>query len=162
MGHWFCDRALVSASECRDAFYHISFRERTRQVSLRQGYRYHFVFTFERTEVDVEYRLFLENNDSQLIFMRFRNPAPGIWRINVEPIQMSEGEYHMWLPMEEFLSGEVYFLEANPDNTLTEPGTSRHAMTVAYYNSDDNAVDINSGEGILEMELLSRILQRRE
>lgn len=121
--------------------------ERTRQVSLRQGYRYHFVFTFERTEVDVEYRLFLENNDSQLIFMRFRNPAPGIWRINVEPIQMSEGEYHMWLPMEEFLSGEVYFLEANPDNTLTEPGTSRHAMTVSYYNSDDNAVDINSGRG---------------
>lgn len=121
--------------------------ERTRQVSLRQGYRYHFVFTFERTEVDVEYRLFLENNDSQLIFMRFHNPAPGIWRINVEPIQMSEGEYHMWLPMEEFLSGEVYFLEANPDNTLTEPGTSRHAMTVAYYNSDDNAVDINSGRG---------------
>ena len=53
----------------------------------------------------------------------------------------------MWLPMEEFLSGEVYFLEANPDNTLTEPGTSRHAMTVAYYNSDDNAVDINSGRG---------------
>lgn len=121
--------------------------ERTRQVSLRQGYRYHFVFTFERTEVDVEYRLFLENNDSQLIFMRFHNPAPGIWRINVEPIQMSEGEYHMWLPMEEFLSGEVYFLEANPDNTLTEPGTSRHAMTVAYYNNDDNAVDINSGRG---------------
>ncbi len=121
--------------------------ERTRQVSLRQGYRYHFVFTFERTEVDVEYRLFLENNDSQLIFMRFHNPAPGIWRINVEPIQMSEGEYHMWLPMEEFLSGGVYFLEANPDNTLTEPGTSRHAMTVAYYNSDDNAVDINSGRG---------------
>ena len=40
-------------------------------------------------------------------------PAPGIWRINVEPIQMSEGEYHMWLPMEEFLSGEVYFLEAD-------------------------------------------------
>lgn len=121
--------------------------ERTRQVSLRQGYRYHFVFTFERTEVDVEYRLLLENNDSQLIFMRFRNPAAGIWRINVEPIQMSEGDYHMWLPIEEFLSGEVYFLEANPNNTLTEPASSRQAMTVAYYNSDENAVDINSGRG---------------
>lgn len=121
--------------------------ERTRQVSLRQGYRYHFVFTFERTEVDVEYRLLLENNDSQLIFMRFRNPAAGIWRINVEPIQMSEGDYHMWLPIEEFLSGEVYFLEANPNNTLTEPASCRQAMTVAYYNSDENAVDINSGRG---------------
>ena len=41
----------------------------------------------------------------------------------------------------------MYFLEANADNTLTEPGTSRQAMTVAYYNSDENAVDINSGRG---------------
>ena len=39
--------------------------ERTRQVAFRQGYRYNFVFTFERTEVMVEYRLLLENNDSQ-------------------------------------------------------------------------------------------------
>lgn len=121
--------------------------EQTRQISLRQGYRYNFLFTFERTEVVVEYRLLLENNDSQLIFMRFKDPAPGIWRIQVQPLQMSEGDFHMWLPTQEFLSGEVYFLEANPDVTLTEPGTGRGSMTVAYYNGRDNAVDINSGRG---------------
>lgn len=121
--------------------------EQTRQISLRQGYRYNFLFTFERTEVVVEYRLLLENNDSQLIFMRFKDPAPGIWRIQVQPQQMSEGDFHMWLPTQEFLSGEVYFLEANPDVTLTEPGTGRGSMTVAYYNGRDNAVDINSGRG---------------
>lgn len=27
----------------------------------------------------------------------------------------------MWLPMKEFLDGEVYFLESNPDTTFTEP-----------------------------------------
>ncbi len=121
--------------------------EQTRQISLRQGYRYNFLFTFERTEVVVEYRLLLENNDSQLIFMRFKDPAPGIWRIQVEPLQMSEGDFHMWLPVQEFLDGEVYFLEADPDVTLTEPGTGRGSMTVAYYNGRDNAVDINSGRG---------------
>lgn len=121
--------------------------ERTRQISLRQGYRYNFVFTFERTEVVVEYRLLLENNDSQLIFMRFRDPAPGIWRIHVEPLQMSEGDFHLWLPIREFLDGDVFFLEANPDTTLTEPGTGRNSITVAYYNGRDNSVDINSGRG---------------
>ena len=121
--------------------------ERTGHISLRQGYTYSVNFIFDKTEVNVEYRLLLENNDSQLIFLRFRNPSAGIWTINVEPVQMLEGEFHIWLPVEEFLAGEVYFLEANPDTTLTEPGTSRNAMTVAYYNGRENGVDINSGRG---------------
>ena len=121
--------------------------ERTRQISIRQGDRYNLRFAFEKTEVSVEYRLLLENNDSQLIFLRFQNPVPGIWQINVEPVQIAEGDFHIWLPIQEFLSGEVYFLESNPDTTLTEPGTSRSAMTVAYYNGRENGVDINSGRG---------------
>ena len=65
----------------------------------------------------------------------------------MEPVQIAEGDFHIWLPIQEFLSGEVYFLESNPDTTLTEPGTSRSAMTVAYYNGRENGVDINSGRG---------------
>ena len=99
------------------------------------------------SKIGTDVKCILENNDSQLIFLRFRNPSAGIWTINVEPVQMLEGEFHIWLPVEEFLEGEVYFLEANPDTTLTEPGTSRNAMTVAYYNGRENGVDINSGRG---------------
>ena len=121
--------------------------EKTQQISLRQGSRYDLMFTFDKTIVTVEYRLLLENNDSQLIFMRFRNPAQGIWRIDVQPVQVWEGDFHIWLPVQEFLSGEVFFLESNPDTTLTEPGTSSAAMTVAYYDAVDNGVDINSGRG---------------
>lgn len=121
--------------------------DRTGNVSLAQGYVYRFTFPFERTELTVEYRLLLENNDSQLVFMRFDRPVPGIWKIEVTPVQMSEGEFHMWLPVQEFIGGEVYFLQANPDTTLTEPGTGRGVMTAAYYNSADNSVDIHSGRG---------------
>jgi hypothetical protein len=49
--------------------------------------------------------------------------------------------------MEEFLEGEVYFLESNPDTTFTEPSGGRNTMTVAFYNSRENGVDINSGRG---------------
>lgn len=121
--------------------------ERTGYISLKQGYEYKEEFIFDQTDVDVEYRLLLENNDSQLIFMRFRNPSQGIWKINVRPVRSSDGRFHMWLPVPEFLTGEVYFLQADPDTTVAEPGSSLMAMTVAFYNGIDNSVDINSGRG---------------
>ncbi len=121
--------------------------ERTGYISIKQGREYRENFVFDRTEVEIEYRLLLENNDSQLIFMRFRNPSQGIWKISVKPVRMSDGRFHMWLPVQEFLTGEVYFLEADPDTTLAEPGSSLVSMTVAFYNGIDNSVDINSGRG---------------
>lgn len=121
--------------------------ERTGYITLKQGQEYREDFVFDKTVVEVEYRLLLENNDSQLIFMRIRNPASGIWRISVKPVLLSDGKFHIWLPVQEFLTGEVYFLEANPDTTLAEPGSSLVAMTVAYYNGVDKSVDINSGRG---------------
>ena len=121
--------------------------ERTGYITLKQGREYRETFVFDKTDVEVEYRLLLENNDSQLIFMRIRNPASGIWKISVKPVRRSDGMFQIWLPVQEFLTGEVYFLEANPDTTLAEPGSSLVAMTVAFYNGVDKSVDINSGRG---------------
>ncbi len=121
--------------------------ERTGYISFKQGYEYREEFLFDQTDVEVEYRLLLENNDSQLIFMRFRNPSQGIWRISIKPVRISDGRFHLWLPVPGFVTGDVYFLQANPDTTLAEPGSSLVAMTVAYYNGIDNTVDINSGRG---------------
>ena len=121
--------------------------ERTGQIPVRLGNLFDFVFAFERTNITVEYRLLQENNDAQLVFVRFQNAAPGIWKIEVRPAMQTQGEFHIWLPMQEFLKGEVYFLESNPDTTFTEPAGGRNAMTAAWYNSWENAVDIHSGRG---------------
>ena len=121
--------------------------ERTSPISLRQGQKYNLFFTFDGTEVTLEYRLLLENNDSQLIFLRFTEPAEGVWKLELLSVQRAVGDVHIWLPVQEFLSGEVFFLEADADTTVTEPGSSRAAMTVAYYNGRDNGVDIHSGRG---------------
>ena len=121
--------------------------ERTGVIPLRLGYLFEFRFAFERTTITVEYRLLQENNDAQLVFIRFTDAVPGIWKIEVAPAMRNGGAFHMWLPMEEFLEGEVYFLESNPDTTLTEPSGGSELMSVAYYDSRENGVDIHSGRG---------------
>lgn len=126
--------------------------ERTGQIPVRLGYLFDFIFAFERTSVTVEYRLLQENNDAQLVFVRFRNAVPGIWRIEVQPAMQTQGDFHMWLPLQEFLEGDVYFLEPDPDTTFTEPAGGNNSMTVSWYNSRENGVDINSGRGYTREE----------
>ena len=128
--------------------------ERSPEISVRQGERYTFTFAFDQTKVDIEYRLLLNNNNSFLIFMRFLEPSQGIWRLGVVPQQIGDGEFHIWISMKEFLEKNVYFLESDPDVTLTEPGSTRGAITVAFYDGRENSVDINSGRGYTRSNLL--------
>ena len=108
-----------------------------------QSYR----FIFEGTEITIDYKLFLERSNAELIFIRLMNPTEGIWKVVVTPVQVAEGIFHLWLPMTEFLQNEVYFLESDPNYTITEPGNTITGMTVGFYNGSDNSVAISSGRG---------------
>lgn len=121
--------------------------EQMPRVPLRRGVTEGYRFLFEGTVVSVDYKLLLENSNAELVFFRVEAPTAGIWKFVVEPIQVAEGIFHMWLPVTEFMSGEVFFLESNPDYTITEPGSTISAMTVGFYNGDENSVAINSGRG---------------
>lgn len=121
--------------------------EQIPRISIRQGVSEVFHFLFEQTEVYVEYRILVERNNSQLIFLRFSRPVEGIWKVVIEPVKLAGGVFHIWLPMEEMLSGEVVFLKPEPDTTLLSPSATDSVMSVAYYNGTENSVDINSGRG---------------
>lgn len=128
--------------------------ERSPEISIRQGETYDFNFAFDNTTVRVEYRLLLNNSSSLLIFLRFSRPSAGIWKIRITPLQMGDGKVHVWLSMKEFLENNVYFLEADPDTTITEPGNMQGAITTAFYNGTDKGVDIHSGRGYTRSNLL--------
>lgn len=121
--------------------------ERIPRIAIRQRNGEIYRFLFEQTVVYVEYRVLVERNNSQLIFLRFDKPVEGIWKISVEPIRLADGVFHIWLPIDELLSGEVVFLEPEPDTTLVTPSATGAVMSVAYYNATNNSVDINSGRG---------------
>lgn len=121
--------------------------EQIPKVPIRRGVTETYRFLLEGTTISLDYVLLSENSSSELIFFRVETPAEGIWKFYIEPVLLSEGIFHIWLPITEFLENEVFFLESNPDNTLTEPSNIISGVTSAYYNGEDNSVAISSGRG---------------
>ena len=119
----------------------------TSKLPIRSNETQEYRFIFEGTRITINYKLFLERSNAELVFFRLEGPTEGIWKIIVEPIQVAEGVFHVWLPVTEFLQKEVYFLESNPDYTITEPGSTITGMTVGFYNGSDNSIAISSGRG---------------
>lgn len=106
-----------------------------------------YSFLFEETKVTVDYRITGILDGAQIIYMRFEKPTQGLWNIRVFQEADISNEFQMWLPMEEFLSGEVFFVRSNPDTTLTVPSTAVVPISVGAYDARDNSIYLRSGRG---------------
>lgn len=129
--------------------------ENTSRIPLNVNASTTYSFIFERTVLTVNYRLPVERSTSELIFFQLKDPAPGIWRLVAEPIRVISGQYHIWLPVTEFLSGEVYFLNSNPYYTLTSPANTKSTVIVSYYDGNTNSVALSSGRGYTRSEQIN-------
>ncbi len=112
---------------------------------LSGGREYRFLF--ENTNVTVDFRITGILDGSQVVYMRFEGPSPGIWNIRVIPEMDMKSVFHMWLPMKELLKGEVFFVRSNPDTTLTVPSAASAPMSVGAYDAKDNSIYLRSGRG---------------
>lgn len=104
-------------------------------------------FLLERSQVAVNYRVVESASGYEVIFMRFINPAQGIWKIHVYSLTNIVGRYNAWLPLKQFLSGDTYFLNSNPSTTLTESGAAERVISVGAYNHITDASYAASGRG---------------
>ena len=115
-------------------------------VQANRGIEYEFVY--ERTNITVSYALVEGNNGDELITVRFQNPTPGIWTLILQSESgFRNAEFHIWLPISQFLSSETYFLSPNPNITLTLPSYAENAITVSAYSDKNNSVYVRSGRG---------------
>ena len=122
--------------------------ERIPRISFNYQQGLSFDFVYERTRIDIDTVLVEEFSSQQLIFMRFVDPTPGVWTVTVYyQGTLNNGIFHMWLPIQPFLSGETYFLSPNPYTTITEPGMAAEVFTVGAYNVSTNAFAFFSGRG---------------
>ncbi len=117
------------------------------KIPVRIGASEVYNFVFEGTTVTIDYRIDAKESASQLIFFRFLNPRRGLWIIRVYPESRVRGDYNMWLPMEQFSRGTVFFLRSNPYITLTSPGSARQVITVGGYNAINRSIFADSGRG---------------
>lgn len=125
--------------------------EVTPVIDFRNGFDSNYDFLFDRTLIYTRFSLTEKRSGNELIFLRFQNPTPGIWTIIVNPSEeeriRGSGRFHIWLPITEFIDGGVYFLEPNPNVTLTEPSNAQNVITVSTYNGITGSWFSESGRG---------------
>lgn len=104
-------------------------------------------FIFERTTIQLDYQLIESQSGDELILMRFSEPAPGIWRFNVYGSAGTGNGFHIWLPMEGFISDNTFFVRPNPYTTILSLSTSRIPIAITAYNSEDDSLYLDAGRG---------------
>ncbi len=105
-----------------------------------------FPLLFDRSIVFVERESLMRTGTMQRIRLRMQRPAPGIWRLQFGRSDMAS-EMNLWLPMQEFLEGEVYFLESQPEVTLCEPANAPLLLTVGGYSTENGSLAPFSSRG---------------
>ena len=95
----------------------------------------------------MDYRIAGKESGDLLIFFRFTRPAEGIWTVYVYPENAITGAFHIWLPIQPLVGNVVFFIEPNPDVTITTPGNAQTVITVGGYNALTGARYLESGRG---------------
>ena len=122
--------------------------ERARWNNPRNYIPQEFTFVYEKTRIVVEYQLVETLSGAEIIRFRFSDPTQGVWsiRINSEGNTVG-GQFHIWLPITDFLWSETYFLEPNPYTTITEPAYVHSVVTAAAYQITNDSIAASSGRG---------------
>lgn len=118
-------------------------------IDFRNGINRQISFIFERSRIQIGIVLAEREAGNPLVFMRFTDPTPGIWTVDVMSAKRMNGSgiYHMWLPIEAFLEHSVTFLSPSPDVTLTEPANASQVITISAYDSYTDSWYAASGRG---------------
>ncbi len=105
-----------------------------------------FPLIFDRSILYVERENLMRADTTQRLRIRLERPSTGIWRFQFGRSDMP-AEVNLWLPLEEFLDGEVYFLESDPEVTLTEPANAPLLLAVGGYSAENGSLAPFSGRG---------------
>lgn len=119
-----------------------------RDIRSETGGEIRYSFVYDRTILYLETQRVEAGSGSQLLFLRFENPTSGLWTITVNELEYTRNAlFHAWLPVSEFLSAPVNFLEPNPNVTLTIPSTAAIPISVSTYDDLNNSFYPASGRG---------------
>lgn len=105
-----------------------------------------FRLLFDRSVIYVERESLMRTGTMQRIRVRMERPSTGIWRFQFGRSDMTS-EVNLWLPMGEFLEGEVYFLESEPTVTLCEPANAPLLLVVGGFSTENGSLAPFSGRG---------------
>lgn len=104
-------------------------------------------FVFEGTTINVDYQMIETQSGDQLILVRFKNPTKGLWIFRVFGIGDLDKTYNIWLPMQDFIGNDTYFIKSSPYITILSPGNATVPITITAYNAANESLFIDSSRG---------------
>lgn len=117
------------------------------RIPARIGEAREIRFIFEETVINVNYFLLETQTGDQLILIRFDNPTEGIWRFKVYSSGDLNSEFHIWLPITQFLGTETFFVQPTPNVTVTSPGNSIIPIVATAYDYTNSSLYLQAGRG---------------
>jgi len=124
------------------------------KIDIRLNETREVTFIFEPTIIFVDYQLVESQSGDQLILLRFSRPAQGIWKFKVYGRGISPMTFNSWLPMNDWILPDTYFIRSNPNISLLSLGCANTPITATAYNAEDESLYINAGRGYTRIQLI--------
>lgn len=120
--------------------------EELSNIRAVSGVRQQHHFNQEDTDIEIYFGVSQGQTREQVVVFRFISPKSGIWKIQTH-FGTDRPDFHMWLPIRQFLQHEVVFLEPSPDYTICNPGTGANTITISAYDSSNGSLYLQAGRG---------------
>ncbi|WP_069998258.1 S8 family peptidase [Cellulosilyticum sp. I15G10I2] len=106
-----------------------------------------YTFGLERTVITITYNYPDIQTGFQNVIIRFQNPTPGLWTIEVYADLIVNGNYNIWLQRRDFIIDTTRFLRADTLTTIAIPSSAEYVVTVGAYDFLDQSMYVGSGRG---------------
>lgn len=121
--------------------------EQIEKIQPRYGQEELIDFLLDPTKIFVYYDLVEAVSGNPVIVIRFENPSAGIWTVDVYGENILYKDYHMWLPIGNFIKSGTYFLRPDPDITVTSPGDTQTSICTTAYNHYNGSIYVQASRG---------------
>lgn len=115
-------------------------------IQAVSGVRRQYQFSPEGTILELYFGVSQELTREQVVVFRFVSPKQGIWKVRVR-VDFPDSNFSLWLPIQPFLEKNVFFLESDPNMTITNPGNTTYAVTASAYDVRNEALYLQASRG---------------
>lgn len=121
--------------------------ERSERIGFGRVGHQEVRFVYEDTRIVADYNWVETLSGNAYIALRFIKPAKGVWSVEITNEYGQRSEYNMWLPITDFVRGELFFLDSTPVMTLTQPASASGVISVAAYDYRTGGIWLDSSRG---------------
>jgi subtilisin family serine protease len=124
------------------------------RIDIRFNETREITFVFDPTEIYVDNQIIESQSGDQLILLRFTKPTQGIWKFRVYSRGIYPISFHIWLPMNHFITEDTYFVRPDPYTTLLSTSCASVPITVTAYKTEDDSLYIDAGRGYTRIDYI--------